>query len=173
MAATKVMKDEIDVNSNRPHYGALFYSTGGNTGGQVISNSETLQAFDVADSNSYGVTTTTGGSANITTTRAGVYMIMLHEAISDVSSTTFICWIDISLDGGTSYQRFRFPDDNMVSLTSGRTWSKVDWLPVGAIVRAVVYNGGGATRLAAPANTFNSRFYLGPKLSVIELGRSA
>lgn len=173
MAETKVSRHEIDVNSNRLHYGALYYSSGGTTGGQVIGASETLQAFDVADSNSFGVTTTTGASANITTTRAGVYMIMLHEAISDVSSTTFICWIDISLDGGTSYQRFRFPDDNMVALTSGRTWSKVDWLPAGAIIRAVVYNGAGATRLASPSNTLNSRFYLGPKLSVVEIGRSS
>jgi len=173
MAETKVFKEELDVTSNRPHYNALYYSTGGDAGGQVISNSEVTQAFDTSDPNAFGITAVTGASAYLQVARAGVYLINLQETISDVSSTTFIAWIGISTDAGASYTRFRFYTDAIVSDTDGRIYTMSTWLPANARIKITIYNGGGATRIGSPVNDANNRYYFGPKLTVTELGRSS
>lgn len=163
--------DAFDPNAFRRHFGALYYSTGGNAGGQVIGAAEVQQAFDVADPDSYGLEVTTGAGAMLRTLRAGVYNIAVQEYISDVSTTTFIVWIDISVDDGANYTRFRYPDSSMVALTQGVSFSQTHWLPAFSRVRVVIYNGGGNTRVAAGINNADYCRSAGPKLTMVEVGR--
>jgi hypothetical protein len=159
------------LDNRKQHYGAIYYSSGGITGGQVIGAVEGIQAFDVADANNYGVTTSLGASAYIKINRAGVYNICVYEAISDVSTTGFIAWIGISLDNGVSWYRTRFIDATMNALTNQITYNMTTHLPINARITIWMYNSAGATRVASPANTADSRYYMGPKLTVTEINQ--
>lgn len=154
----------------RPHYNAMFYTTGGPAGGQVVTASEVLAGFDTSDTvNGYGITATIVGSY-LTVVRDGLYNLTYQVAASDGSpSTGFICWFEISIDNGANYFRFRNYDRNL-TIGTGQLYSMQTWLPANARVRMFVYNGTGGIRLASPSDTtLNGRYFTGPKLTVAEI----
>lgn len=166
LADATVTKQKLE----KPHYNALFYSTGGAAGGQVISSSEVLAGFDASDTvNGYGITATIVGSY-LTVVRDGLYNISYQVQASDGSaSTSFICWFEISLNGGSSYLRFRNGDRGLTPGT-GQVYSMQAWLPANARVRMFVYNGAGGIRLSSPTDTtLNGRYFTGPRLTVSEV----
>lgn len=154
----------------KPHYNALFYTTGGPAGGQVIAASEVLASFDASDTvNGYGITATLVGSY-LTVVRDGIYNITYQAAASDGSpSPSFICWFEISVDNGATYYRFR-SYDRQLTIGTGQLYSIQTWLPANARVRMTVYNGAGGIRLASPTDTtLNGRYFTGPRLTVSEI----
>lgn len=166
-ASNAIVKAKLE----RPHFHSLFYSTGGAGGGVVITNTEVNPQFDASDSNGYGITANTGASSNMVVNRDGVYSPAFQVTMSDGSTTsTFICWLDVSTDGGSTYTRFR-QYDRALSTAGWQTYSWPSmWCASGTILKLTVYNGGGNIRLAAASgSTFNQRYYQGPRFSVTEI----
>lgn len=156
----------------KPHYNALFLATGGVSGGLVIAaNTQNWFAFDVADTvNGNGITATTGANPYLTVVRDGLYEMSSQWWASDgVGGTSFIQWWAFSFDNGATWMTFRESDRPIATGTTGQNYSTKHWLPAGARVRVDVYNGGNSLRLAGPGNTYNQRFYFGPKFSLAEI----
>lgn len=157
-----VLKQKLE----RPHYATLYFSDG--TLGQVFGALQTRMVFTAADSNSYGLVTTTGADARIKTTRAGLYRIDFQAVCTDVTATGFILWFCVSTDG-TNYTKSRNVD-RQVTDDQTQLYSKTCWLPADAYVMVEVYNGGGNTRFAANVNTNElTRIWTGTHLSVTEI----
>lgn len=154
-----------------PHYHALYYSTGGTSGGFVVGSTESNPNFDTTDANGHGAIATTGASSNIRVSRAGLYEITAYMSMSDGTTTsTFIFWIDISTDNGSTYARRRFYDRQMAANNAGgQHYELTTYLPANAIVRPTAYNGAGNIRLAAFSSDANNRYYAGPRLTVTEI----
>lgn len=158
----------------KPHYNALFFSTGGTAGGQVVSNSLVNIDFDASDTdNDNGITATTGTGAYLTVTRAGLYNMTAHINMSDGTTTTeFGLFFGLSFDNGSTYSLFR-QGNRYLTTAQGQVYSAIHYLPASTRIKlAAITGSGGGIRLASPTDSsFNDRYYLGPKLSVVEMGR--
>ena len=169
---TKVTLISAVPAADRPHYNSLYLSTGGASGGYVIpASTQTWASFDVADTaHSNGITATTGSNAYMTIQRDGNYSLSTQwNASGGVGSSSFIQWWYFSFDNGASWTIFRESDRVIGVDTSGPTYTTQHWLPAGARVRVDIYNGGNALRVGSSGTSFNSRFYAGPKFSVMEV----
>lgn len=164
MPVTNIQKGQLD----KPHYAAMFFATGTSTGGQVIATTQIDIAFNQADTNNYGISAITGTNAYFQVARDGVYAIDLQINVSDASTTTFIVWLYISTDNGTTFTANRQFTRSVAASDPGQVYSWKHWLPAGARIRFQGYSSP-AVRIASITSDYNARFYAGPKVTVTEI----
>lgn len=160
------------VDLEKAHFCSLYFSTGGDAGGQVIGASEVIAAWDTIDAASVGIVPTTGAGASMKITRDGIYSLSATIACTDGTPGTLLLWFDISLDGGSTYLRMRIATPTLEVDTQHSTiYQLTTFLPANAILRTTLYNGSGSLRVATPPayNSANGRRYLGPKFTVAEI----
>lgn len=129
-----------------PHYCALYFS---NQTGWVVSSTEVRIPFSDTDtSRNYGITATTGSTANMTIARDGIYDIKLHVTCIDVNTSSFITWfwIDNRPNGGAN-QPFRTTDTSIFANPSSVIYSWTLPLKANTILYWEAYSGSGNTRL--------------------------
>lgn len=152
----------------KPHYSSLFFTTGGATGGQVIG-AQTTANFDVADTNTFGITATTGVGANFTVNRDGIYVITLQVNVSDGTTTNFIPWLYFSFDNGASYvtasRQYGTP---LNPSDPGVVYTWQNWLTSGMRLQIQWFSSTNI-RIASNGTALNDRYYNGPKFTISEI----